>query len=83
MNSRPSLSQFSGALGNLTFPLLSDFWPHGAVGQAYGIFNDERGNDARSVFILDREGIVRWTKVYQPGSLPEHEELLAELAKIS
>ena len=83
MDSRPSLNQFSGGLGNLTFPLLADFWPHGAVGQAYGVFNDERGNDARSVFIVDREGVIQWTKVYEPGNLPEHAELLAELAKIS
>ena len=83
MDSRPSLNQFSGGLGNLTFPLLADFWPHGAVGQAYGVFNDERGNDSRSVFILDRVGIIKWTKVYEPGNLPEHAELLAELAKIS
>ncbi len=83
MDSRPSLNQFSGGLGNLTFPLLADFWPHGAVGQAYGIFNDERGNDGRSVFIVDREGVIQWTKVYEPGNLPEHAELLAELAKIS
>ena len=83
MDSRPSLNQFSGGLGNLIFPLLADFWPHGAVGQAYGVFNDERGNDARSVFIVDREGVIQWTKVYEPGNLPEHAELLAELAKIS
>ena len=82
MDSRPSLNQFSGGLGNLTFSLLADFWPHGAVGQAYGVFNDERGNDARSVFIVDREGVIQWTKVYEPGNLPEHAELLAELAKI-
>ncbi|MQG77268.1 MAG: redoxin domain-containing protein [SAR202 cluster bacterium] len=83
MDSRPSLNQFSGGLGNLTFPLLADFWPHGGVGQAYGVFNDERGNDARSVFIIDRDGVIQWTKVYEPGNLPEHAELLAELAKIS
>jgi|TARA_B100000809_G_scaffold233523_1_gene250294 alkyl hydroperoxide reductase subunit AhpC len=83
VDSRPSLNQFSGGLGNLTFPLLADFWPHGGVGQAYGVFNDERGNDARSVFIIDRDGVIQWTKVYEPGNLPEHAELLAELAKIS
>ena len=83
MDSRPSLNQFSGGLRNLPFPLQADFWPHGAVGQAYGVFNDERGNDARSIFIVDRDGVIQWTKVYEPGNLPEHAELLAELAKIS
>ena len=83
VDSRPSLNKFSSDLGDLTFPLLADFWPHGAVGQAYGVFNDERGNNARSIFIIDREGVIQWAKVYEPGNLPDHTELLAELAKIS
>ena len=47
------------------------------------MFNDERGNNARSIFIIDREGVIQWTKVYEPGNLPDHAELLAELAEIS
>lgn len=47
------------------------------------MFNDERGNNARSIFIIDREGVIQWAKVYEPGNLPDHAELLAELAKIS
>ena len=83
MDSRSSLIKFSSDLGDLPFPLLADFWPHGAVGQAYGVFNDERGNNRRSIFIIDREGVLQWTKVYEPGNLPDHPELLAELNKIS
>lgn len=45
----------------LTFPLLSDFWPHGAVSQSYGVFNADRGCSARSSFIVDKDGIVRWS----------------------
>ena len=82
-NSRFSLNKFSESLNDPDFPLLADFWPHGAAGQAYGIFNDERGIHSRSVFIVDREGVVQWSKVYTPGSLPENEELLAELAKLA
>ena len=40
----------------LTFPLLSDFWPHGAVARAYGVFNEERGCSDRSTFIVDKDG---------------------------
>jgi mycoredoxin-dependent peroxiredoxin len=47
------------------FPLLSDFWPHGAVAQAYGVFNAEAGAALRGTFIIDREGIVRWQVVNQ------------------
>ena len=42
------------------FPLLSDFWPHGAVAQAYGVFDDERGLATRGTFIIDKQGTVRW-----------------------
>jgi mycoredoxin-dependent peroxiredoxin len=49
------------------FPLLSDFWPHGAVAQAYGVFNEERGFANRGTFLVDRAGIVRFAEVNGPG----------------
>ncbi len=42
------------------FPVLADFWPHGAAAKAYGIFNDELGCAMRGTFIIDKEGILRW-----------------------
>ena len=45
----------------LTFPLLSDFWPHGEVASAYGVFNESTGAANRSTFIIDRAGTVHWT----------------------
>jgi peroxiredoxin len=45
----------------LTFPLLSDFWPHGAVAAAYGVLDEERGCAARSTFIVDKQGVLRWS----------------------
>ena len=44
----------------LTFPLLSDFWPHGEAATAYGVFDRERGCAHRSTFIVDRHGALRW-----------------------
>ncbi len=43
-----------------TFSLLSDFWPHGEVARAYGIFQEGPGAAARGTYVIDREGIVRW-----------------------
>lgn len=43
-----------------TFDLLSDFWPHGAVSQAYGVFEEGAGAARRATFVIDAEGIVRW-----------------------
>ncbi|MBB4979698.1 MULTISPECIES: peroxiredoxin [Streptomyces] len=48
---------------DLEFPLLSDFWPHGEVSRAYGVFDEEKGCAVRGTFVIDKEGIVRWTVV--------------------
>jgi peroxiredoxin (alkyl hydroperoxide reductase subunit C) len=49
------------------FPLLSDFWPHGAMAQAYGVFNAERGFANRGTFLIDRDGVVRFAEMNSPG----------------
>ena len=50
-----------------TFPVLSDFWPHGAVSRAYGVFNDDTGFANRGTFVIDRSGIIRFAEMKQPG----------------
>jgi peroxiredoxin len=42
------------------FPLLTDFWPHGAVAAAYGVLDESAGCATRSSFVVDKEGLVRW-----------------------
>ncbi len=69
-------------MGGLPFPLLSDYWPHGAIGKAYGVFNDERGMDKRAAYVLDEKGVIRFAKVYEPGTIPESKELLDALNAI-
>jgi mycoredoxin-dependent peroxiredoxin len=76
------LKAWADHLGGIPFPLLSDYWPHGAVGKAYDVFNEERGMDKRSAFIVDGAGKIRWAKEYAPGTIPESPELLAELKKL-
>jgi peroxiredoxin len=49
------------------FPLLADFWPHGAVAQAYGVFNNERGFANRGTFVIDKAGVVRFAEMNMPG----------------
>ncbi|MEV7868374.1 peroxiredoxin [Streptomyces sp. NPDC088124] len=56
----------------LEYPLLSDFWPHGEVSRAYGVFDEEKGCAVRGTFIIDKEGIVRWTVV---NALPDARDL--------
>jgi peroxiredoxin len=49
------------------FPVLSDFWPHGAVAQSYGVFNDDTGFANRGTFVIDRSGVIRFAEMKQPG----------------
>lgn len=64
------------------FPLLSDFWPHGAVARDYGVFKEDAGFAIRGTFLIDREGVVRWSLVNQPGEARDfsgYHETLATL----
>ncbi|CAM4112427.1 peroxiredoxin [Kibdelosporangium persicum] len=66
-----------------TFPLLADFWPHGEVAQAYGVFNDKAGMALRGTFLIDKEGTVRFAAVNQPGEPRDQEawkKAVADLA---
>ena len=68
---------------DLRFPLLSDFWPHGATARAYGVFNDARGCADRSTFIVDREGVLRWSvhnEMPVARDLQEQARVLTEVA---
>jgi len=66
----------------LTYPLLSDFWPHGAVARSYGVFNDQTGSARRATFIIDRDGVVRWkvdNALPAARDMSEYEAALAQL----
>lgn len=65
-----------------SFPLLSDFWPHGAVAQQYGVFNETSGSAVRGSFLIDTAGIIRWSVVNglaEARSLAGYREALAAL----
>ena len=68
-------------MGGIGFPMLSDFWPHGAVCTQYDCLRPQ-GFPKRAVFIIDKLGVIRFRKEYDKG-IPENSELLAELDKLS
>jgi len=64
------------------FPVLSDFWPHGEIAKAYGVFNEARGCAIRGTFIIDKAGILRWQVLNAMGDarhLEDYERALASL----
>ncbi|WP_449063728.1 peroxiredoxin [Planomonospora algeriensis] len=65
------------------FALLSDFWPHGQVARAYGVFDEEKGAALRGTFAIDGEGVVRWRVVNplpEARDIAEYLKVLAELS---
>jgi len=76
-------------VGKLSYPLGSDFWPHGEIARRYGVLREGDpipGISERAVFLIDKEGIIRFSQVYELGEVPENEdvfEALRELAKSS
>jgi alkyl hydroperoxide reductase subunit AhpC len=76
-----TLKAWADSLGGLKYPLCSDFWPHGEVARAYGVFNDEVGRPERAIFVVDAGGIVRYIDVHQLREVPDEEEIAQELEK--
>ena len=67
----------------LGFDLLSDFWPHGAVAQEYGVFLPDAGGKAtRATFVIDREGVVRWAIINGPGEPRDPGDYRAAVANL-
>lgn len=63
----------------LDFPLLADFWPHGAVAEAYGVFNAEVGVANRGTFLIDRDGVIRFSEVNEIGLGRDPQRWIAEI----
>ena len=67
--------------GKLWFPVLSDFYPHGAVADKYGVLRSD-GVTERSIFIIDKDGIIRYIDVHDINERPHLEDLVRELEKL-
>jgi len=64
------------------FPVLADFWPHGALAKAYGIFDEARGCAIRGTFIIDKEGVIRWQVINAIGDARSLDDYKAALASL-
>ncbi|MBI3459538.1 redoxin domain-containing protein [Candidatus Acetothermia bacterium] len=64
---------------HLQFPLLSDFEPKGAVARAYGVYREQDGHSERALFVIDADGIIRWSYVSPVGVNPGADGILTAL----
>lgn len=82
-DTRHAQKQWAAQQG-FTFPVLSDFWPHGAVARAYGVFNEQLGCANRATFVIDTDGKVVDTFASENLGTPrERDAYVAALAKLS
>jgi peroxiredoxin len=77
----PTLYVWTSQMGKLWFPVLSDFWPHGAVAQKYGILRSD-GVSERALFVIDKQGVIRYIDVHDINTMPRLEDLTSELSKL-
>ncbi len=81
VDSSDCLYAWADSLGGIIYPLLSDFFPHGRVAQLYGVLRPE-GYSERAIFVIDKQGIIRYVDVHEIDDQPDNEVLFAELYKL-
>jgi len=64
---------------HLHFPLLADFEPKGEVARQYGVYRDHEGTSERALFVIDAEGVIRWSYVSPVGINPGADGILRAL----
>ena len=77
----PCLKAWADSLGGINYPLMSDFWPHGKVAKKFGVLREE-GHSERAIFIIDKEGIIRYIDIHDIDDQPNNEILFEELRRI-
>ena len=77
----PTLFSWTRQMGNLWFPVLSDFWPHGAVSKSYGVLRSD-GVSERALFVIDKKGILRYIDVHDINERPRLEALVKALEEL-
>jgi peroxiredoxin (alkyl hydroperoxide reductase subunit C) len=77
----PTLFSWTSQMGKLWFPVLSDFWPHGQTAEKFGILRTD-GTSERALFVIDKEGMIRYIDVHDINERPSLENLMRALEKL-
>jgi peroxiredoxin (alkyl hydroperoxide reductase subunit C) len=77
----PTLFAWTNQMGQLWFPVLSDFWPHGEAAKKYGVLRSD-GVSERALFVIDKKGIIRYIDVHDINKRPPLEDLMGTLEKL-
>jgi peroxiredoxin (alkyl hydroperoxide reductase subunit C) len=77
----PTLFSWTNQMGKLWFPVLSDFYPHGAAAAKFGVLRSD-GVSERALFVIDKKGIIRYIDVHDINKRPPLDDLVRELEKL-
>jgi len=77
----PTLYAWTNQMGKLWFPVLSDFYPHGKAAESYGVLRSD-GTTERTLFVIDKKGVIRYIDVHDINKRPSLESLIRELEKL-
>jgi glutaredoxin len=78
----PCLQAWAESLGGISYPLVSDFWPHGELARKYGVFIEEEGKSERAIFVLDKNGIIRYIDIHDIDLQPDNDVLRQILREV-
>ncbi len=76
VDSVPCKKAWAKSLGIVETSLLSDFWPHGKVAQLYSLFRDKEGVAERANILVDEQGRVAFSRIYEMKQLPDITEII-------
>tara|TARA_B100000949_G_scaffold200874_1_gene188644 strand:- start:3 stop:461 length:459 start_codon:yes stop_codon:yes gene_type:complete len=82
-DAQPTQTAYSTSLGNLPYPVLSDFHPKGQISKEYEIYNEDRGASNRGIFIIDINGIIQYIEIYSRAEDINIDHLLLVLKQLS
>jgi peroxiredoxin len=83
VDAQPAKAAWAGSLGPISFDLLSDFHPHGDVARRYGVFRERDGISERAVVLVDKNGKIAWSRVYDIPEQPQNDEVFEVLKNVS
>ncbi len=78
-----SHENWANSLGGVSFPLVADFHPKGAVAEKYGVYLADKGITDRATVIIDKQGVVRYAVSVTPDGERSPKDLLAECQKVN
>ena len=81
VDAQPAKAAWAQSLGSISFDLLSDFHPQGAVAEQYGVFREKDGISERAIFVVGKDGKIAWTRTYEIPEQPDNRELFDALRR--